>query len=78
MDKSTIDPELNYLFNAAGADATSANVAALDFSVLFESNLLQVRQPAVACQVMGVTDTVTVLGAFVANRALPAHGTPPK
>ena len=65
------------LFNVTSANATSANVTALDFSVLFKSDLLQVGQPAMTRQVMSVTDTVAILGAFVANRALPAHGTPP-
>ena len=66
----------NFL-DATCAEAASANVTALDFSVLFEPDFLQVGQPAMTSQVMGMTNSVAILGAFVANRALPAHGTPP-
>jgi hypothetical protein len=72
------DPgKLNDLFDGSGADATGANVTTLHFSVFFEPNLLQIGQPPVAGQVVSVTHPVSVLGAFIADRALPAHGTPP-
>ncbi len=66
--------ESDDLLDAAGPDAPRAHVAALDFAVLFEPDLLQVRQPTMTGQVVSVAHSVPVLGAFVADRALPAHG----
>ena len=69
---------LNDLFDGSGTDATGANVSTFNFSVLFEPNLLQIGQPPVAGQVVSMAHSVSVLGTFIADRANPAHGTPPK
>jgi hypothetical protein len=68
---------LDNLFHGAGTDATGANISALNFAVQFKPDFLQVRQPAVTGQIVSMADPVTILGAFAAYRALPAHGTPP-
>ncbi len=68
---------LNDLFDGSCADAAGANVTTLHFTIFFETNLLQIRQPPVTGQVVSMAHSVSVLGTFVADRALPAHGTPP-
>jgi len=68
----------DYLFDGSGADATGADVSTLYFAVFLEPDLLQIGQPPVAGQVVSMAHSVSVLGAFIADRALPAHGTPPK
>ncbi len=65
---------LNDFLHGAGADATGANIAALDLAVLLKTDFLQVGQPPVTGQVMCMADPVPVLGALIANRAFPAHG----
>ena len=68
---------LDDLFDGTGADATGANVSTQHFAVFFEPDLLQIGQPPVTGQVVSMAHPVSVLGSFVADRALPAHGTPP-
>ncbi len=72
-----IQSYLDYLFDGSCTDAAGADVATLHFSIFFEPNLLQIGQPPVTGQVMSMAHSVSVLGTFVADRALPAHGTPP-
>ena len=68
---------LDDLFDGAGADAAGADVSTLYFAVFFETDLLQIGQPPVTGQVVSMAHPVSVLGAFIADRANPAHGTPP-
>ena len=72
-----IQSSLDYLFNGSGVDTTGTYVTTLHFTVFFEPDLLQIGQPPVTGQVMSVAHSVSVLGSFIADRALPAHGTPP-
>lgn len=72
-----IQRTLDYLFDGSCTDATGTDVTTLYFSIFFEPDLLQIRQPAVTGQVMSMAHSVSVLRSFIADRALPAHGTPP-
>ena len=72
-DQRTLKIKSGRLFNAAGADATRADITTADFPVLLVANTLQIGHPAVTRSIVGVADAVTVLRTLAADFTLPAH-----